>query len=297
MNTIGEGARVKGDFEVSISKIVTPFSFLKSHTHDYYEIYYLMSGRRRLYIGNQCYSLKKGSLAFIPKNVPHKTMTASPPEHERLVIYFHDAYIDSAVKEQPDLLLPFSGQEPVLELNQQEQAFVENLLLQMINEYSDKDRRGRALYFKSLLTQLLLFAGRKQPDGSTEELKPVNPSIREIVQHCNDHFREPMTLGQIAGRFFLSPSYVSRLLKKYTGHSFPEYLNTLRIRESQRLLRETGLKMIEIAEQVGYLNITHFNKNFKLITGMSPLQYKKMAQNMEHVTLKHKPEFLEKHRF
>lgn len=288
---------MKGDFEVSISKIVTPFSFLKSHAHDYYEIYYLMSGERRLTIGNQGYALKKGALAFIPKNVAHKTMTASPPEHERLVIYFHDAYIGSAVSEQPDLLLPFSARSPVLELNQQEQAYAENLLLQMINEYSDENRKGRALFFKTLLTQLLLFAGRKLPCAQEDEVKPVNPSIREIVQHCNEHFRKPMTLSEIAGRFYLSPSYVSRLLKKHTGRSFPEYMNTLRIRESQRLLRESSLKMIEIADQVGYLNITHFNKNFKLITGMSPLQYKKMTLTMEQVTLKHKPEFLEKHRF
>ncbi|MCZ8522482.1 MULTISPECIES: helix-turn-helix transcriptional regulator [Paenibacillus] len=287
---------MKGDFEVSISKIVTPFNFLKYHYHDYYEVYYLMSGERHFYIESQCYGIEKGALVFIHKNVLHKTMAAREPEHERFVVYFTDAYIHSLLTEQPDLLLPFADPHRVIQLNLQEQAFLENIILQMISEYSEPDRRGRDFYFKTLLAQLLLFAVRKVPDGLEQAVKPIHQSIQEIVHHCNEHFRDPLTLNELARDFFLSPSYVGRMLKKYTGFSFPEYLNTLRIREAQRLLRESSLKMIEIAQQVGYVNITHFNKNFKLITRMSPLQYRKMTLNMDGVTLKHKPEFLEKHR-
>lgn len=285
---------MNGDYEVSVSQILTPFNFPKPHYHDYYEIYYLLSGERYFYIENQSYHLKKGSLVFVNRNALHKTMTADRPEHKRFIVYFTRSFIEPSVSEQKDLLDPFESSHNMIHLNQQEQAFIENIIFGMINEYSDDGRKGRALYFKTLLLQLLLCAGRFIPEGSESELRPSEQMFHQIIQFCIENYRGPLTLNQIAAHFFLSPSYVGRLFKKHTGFSFPEYLNTLRIREAQRLLRETDLKIIEVADQVGYINNTHFNRNFKQMIKVSPLEYRRMTRNEIQVMVKHTPEFLER---
>nr|WP_279538006.1 AraC family transcriptional regulator [Paenibacillus turpanensis] len=153
------------------------------------------------------------------------------------------------------------------------------------------------MFFRSLLNQLLLFVIRKIPDKPDQEtLSAAGKSIHEIIRYCNEHYKEQLTLNQISKDFFLSPSYVGRLFRKYTGFSFPEYLNSLRIREAQRLLREEQLKIEDVSQRVGYINKTHFNKTFKQITQMSPLQYKKMTEGMDDVTLRYSSEFLEKNK-
>ena len=78
--------------------------------------------------------------------------------------------------------------------------------------------------------------------------------------------------------FFISQYYLSRSFKQVTGFTFIEYLNSVRIREAQRLLRETEKQVIQIAHMVGFNNISHFGRIFKAITKYTPLQYRKIYQ-------------------
>lgn len=83
-------------------------------------------------------------------------------------------------------------------------------------------------------------------------------------------------MTEIAEHFYISPHYLSRVFKEVTGLPLTEFVNMTRIREAQRLLRQTDAKIIDIAEQVGYGNLSHFGRVFKQQTGLSPLQYRKM---------------------
>ena len=86
-----------------------------------------------------------------------------------------------------------------------------------------------------------------------------------------------MTLQTISERFYISPYYFSRTFKQITGFTFIEYLNGVRIKEAQKLLRKTNLSIGKIAESVGYQNNTHFGRLFKKATGISPLAYRKQC--------------------
>src|SRR5690606_25133799 len=100
---------------------------------------------------------------------------------------------------------------------------------------------------------------------------------------CQENYHQNITLEMISSRFYISPYYFSRIFKQTTGLNFKEYLHLLRIREAQRLLKETELKIIEIAERIGYMNITHFNRKFKQVTHTSPKEYRKMVEHAQSV--------------
>ncbi|MDF2663173.1 MAG: AraC family transcriptional regulator [Paenibacillus sp.] len=269
---------MRNDFEIAFSKKTAPSTMPRCHYHDYYEIYYLLSGERYYYIEDTTYYLKQGCLLFIGKNRIHKTIDASRPEHERIVFYFDDALLQTyPAADAETILLPFRAESSMLELNVQEQSYAENLLFQMSREHVDTGQIGKQLFLQSLVVQLLLFAARKMNTADDVPAQLMHRKIAEVLDYCRSNYNESITLSFISSNFYISPSHFSRLFKQYTGFNLPEYLNTLRIREAQRLLRETKLKITEIAERVGYANITHFNRKFKLATQMSPNEYKSMA--------------------
>jgi YesN/AraC family two-component response regulator len=87
---------------------------------------------------------------------------------------------------------------------------------------------------------------------------------------------KPLTLPALSDHFYISTSHLSRLFKEVSGFTFTEYMNIVRIKEAQKLLRETNFKVADIAETVGFGNIAHFGRVFKENTNITPLQYRSL---------------------
>lgn len=104
----------------------------------------------------------------------------------------------------------------------------------------------------------------------TYEREEINSAIRYIRQHYEGN----ITLEEISGHVNLSRVYFSQLFKGETGMSFTDYLIQYRITEAKKLLRNTDLKMYEIASKVGIPDQHYFNRLFKNITGVTPAKYK-----------------------
>jgi AraC-like DNA-binding protein len=242
-------------------------------------LYYLLAGERYYFIKDRTYFVRKGGLIFINTNELHKTTDTGVPDHERIMVRFAENFIDGDRHPMIDLLVDFEKKIPCLiELPVRNQQQVEDLLQRMLREIEQQEAGFEAI-LQTLLIQLLIYIyrySRNLQTGSFRHLSPVHEKISEVVQYINGHFQEPITLGLLSREFYISPFYLSRVFKEVTGFTFIEYLNTLRIKEAQRLLRETGAKVIVISEQAGFGNIAHFGRIFKKLTGLSPLQYKKL---------------------
>ena len=90
------------------------------------------------------------------------------------------------------------------------------------------------------------------------------------VDYITEHFREGVTLRQVAADCHVNTSYLGQIFRKETGSAFTDYVNNLRIQEAQRLLNNPTMKVYEIAEQVGFTDYHYFLKIFKKVTGRSP---------------------------
>ena len=102
--------------------------------------------------------------------------------------------------------------------------------------------------------------------------------IEKVVKYIQEHFSEDITLNDIAENVYLSPVYVSRLIKEQTGKNFVTLMMEFRIERAVNLLQHTELYVYEIAEQVGYDNLKYFYKVFRKVTGKSPNDYRKTAK-------------------
>ena len=97
-----------------------------------------------------------------------------------------------------------------------------------------------------------------------------NSVVGMAVAYITEHYREGVTLKQVAADCHINTSYLGQVFRKETGSAFTDYVNALRIQEAQRLLSNPTLKVYEVAEQVGFTDYHYFLKIFKKVTGITP---------------------------
>jgi len=105
--------------------------------------------------------------------------------------------------------------------------------------------------------------------------KTSNHIIQSVIDYINVYYYLDLKLEQFANLYFLNPNYLRNLFKKCTGTNFTDYLNRFRIKKAIELLKNSDKKIIDICTQVGFNNVTYFNKLIKKYTGSSPKQHKK----------------------
>ncbi|MDD9266299.1 helix-turn-helix domain-containing protein [Paenibacillus sp. GCM10023248] len=249
------------------------------HMHDMYELYYLYEGERMYFIRDRSYLILPGDLVLINRRELHATSDSERLGHARVVMNFSESYLESAKEDAPFLLDAFTGATPVLRLDLPTRRFVEDILGQMIHE-AKETQLGQSFALRHYLIELLLFTARfvhMHPVTSPEHVSPLHRKISTIVRHINTHFAEPVRLEELAERFEISPAYLSRMFKEITGFSLVEYVNLVRVQEAQRLLTQTRMKVILIAEQVGFGSLVQFGRVFRHITKTTPLRYRQSA--------------------
>jgi two-component system response regulator YesN len=89
---------------------------------------------------------------------------------------------------------------------------------------------------------------------------------------------ENISLKSIAAQFYMNPVYLGRLFRKSYNQYFNEYLLNLRIQEAQKLLRQTDLRMYEVAARIGFQNADYFVTQFEKIVNMSPTAYRNLLK-------------------
>lgn len=99
-------------------------------------------------------------------------------------------------------------------------------------------------------------------------------AVRGAIGYMEEHYAQPITQTEVAGHVGLSSEYLSRIFKEETGVKFVVYLNNLRLKHALRLLESTNMKVYEVAEQVGYSNLSYFSTVFKKNFGQNPFDYK-----------------------
>jgi len=105
------------------------------------------------------------------------------------------------------------------------------------------------------------------------------PVIARAKQFINEHQTEELSLGQVAKAVNMSTFYFCKMFKKITGINFTDYLSRVRIEKAKNLLLNRNLRISEIAYEVGFQSLTHFNRVFKKITGQSPTEYRGQLAN------------------
>lgn len=86
--------------------------------------------------------------------------------------------------------------------------------------------------------------------------------IKKVKEYIDTYYQKPITVQWLAGKFHISPNYLSMLFKKETSVNIVKYINQMRIKEGEHLLRNTDLSVKAVAEKVGFSSTRYFSKLF-----------------------------------
>ena len=105
-------------------------------------------------------------------------------------------------------------------------------------------------------------------------------AIRRAKEFIQEHKESDLSLSQVAKAVNISVFYFCKMFKKVTGLNFTEYLSRVRIEKAKNLLLNPNLRVSEIAFNVGFQSLTHFNRVFHKIVGQSPTVYRRKLPNI-----------------
>jgi YesN/AraC family two-component response regulator len=100
------------------------------------------------------------------------------------------------------------------------------------------------------------------------------PLITRAKRYIEEKQSEDLSLGEVAKAVNTSTFYFCKMFKKATGLHFTEYVSRVRIEKAKNLLLNPNLRISEVAYEVGFQSLTHFNRVFKKITGQSPTEFR-----------------------
>ena len=123
-----------------------------------------------------------------------------------------------------------------------------------------------------MLADLIQYFSVHTLPENTRRQKQSNDVLREIIAYVNNHYKDSLTLDDMARQTGFSREYFCRFFKQHMGITFLRYVNEVRISHAGRLLSDTDLSISEIMQESGFTNQTLFNRLFKEIYGMTPRQ-------------------------
>lgn len=243
------------------------FSPLQSdHYHNFYEIFYLLSGHSDFLLKDSIYHMEKGDLVFIaPSELHHSLYNA---DCEVCMIYFRPEH--RLIQSFP-LPHSFKGSVPALY-----QDPFHTLLNRMIAEYANADEYSNA-FMAAYLQEILLMLMRHSVMAAKEPelLNAKDADILRAMKHIYNHYTSPLTLEEVSSIASLSPTYFSKKFKQITGMGFKEYVNFVRLKHARQALLTTKSSITEIALAYGFNDSNYFKDLFKKVYGKSPREFRK----------------------
>lgn len=115
-----------------------------------------------------------------------------------------------------------------------------------------------------------------EKSGEREQGESASSSfiVKNALHYIEENYTQKLTLSEVAEKTYVSQWHLSKLLNRHTGQSFSDILNHVRIEHAKELLKDPALRIGDISEQVGFLDLAHFSRVFKKQEGVSANEYR-----------------------
>ena len=241
------------------------------HTHNHTELFYIVGGKGQFFIEDQCFPVDVNNLVIINPNVIHTeaSLNAQPLEYIVLGIDGIELANSENSNGQFCILNCFESMEIV--------SCLRNILREMELQNDGYEDICQA-YLEILIIRLMRstsLAVQAEP-----QVISGNRQCAAVRRYIDLHFKEALTLEQLAEDAHMNKYYLSHAFKREYGISPINYMITKRIEESKYLLAETDLSMSQVAQLLGFSSLSYFSQVFRRTQSVSPMEYRQNTRNI-----------------
>ena len=251
---------------------------IELHSHNFFELVYVVSGQCTHRLGNEQSRIKAGDYFIIDTGSEHSYINTDK-KLEIINCLFMPDYIDRALTDCPTLadllsnkILRFGVPVDICAADRtfhDDDGTVSRLMRKMMAEYEAK-RTGYMELLRCYLTQALVCAVR-----ASENISPkLHPATQSVIDYLHQNYSLPLSLNAISKQAGYTAPYISSVFSMDMGMTVQCFLQKLRIEKACKLMDETNLSVSSVAQQVGYSDSKHFSEIFRRHKGMSPKAYK-----------------------
>ena len=265
-----------------------PFRTVRWHFHPEFEIHLITTTSGRVFVGDYIGGFTPGNLVMTGPNLPHNWLSDVAPgvviPQRCIVLQFCAGFIEGCASLFPslDLLGLIDQAQRGLEFTSVTGAAVAPLMHAML----EGDRLSRPAIFMQILELMLRDQNRRMLASVGYRVQPA-VYMTQPLNHVLDHIARNLSFDlretELAALSGYTPSAFSRAFHRQTGMPFVAYVNSLRVNRACHLLTSSDRLITDICFEVGFNNISNFNKRFQALTAMTPRDYRsRHRENSRH---------------
>lgn len=258
------------------------------HFHPHYQLFVVLKGSGTRFIGDSIKPFSEGDLVFIGPNLPHlwrsdaRYFEKDSAEHTRgIVVYFKEDFLGREFLQKQETvylnqLLHLSLQG--IEWKGESRLRIETALKRLVAQPPDFQRLVSLLQLlgeMAHMTDYSLIASM----GYTNTVKPEEAHrMRLVHEYVLNHFQDKIELAAVADLIGMSPPAFCRYFKARANKTFLDFVSEVRVGHACKLLIGNQLNVAQICYECGFRTLSNFNRQFRAITGTTPLDYKRSYQ-------------------
>lgn len=251
------------------------------HYHDECEVLNIRKGMGKIFIGDHMSSFQEGDIFVIGSNVPHILRTDHNEDnlHPDEIIFIHlSADMLSSMMVIPenrrlrDVFLKASSGIKI-------SAAVSTTIAQLIKNITYARETERLILALQIMNAISNTGEFELVSSTSLKLRFNNNDdarLNKIYNYTLLNFQKNITLKEVAALVYLGPHSFCRYFKSRTRRSFSSFLIEIRISHACKLLSDTDYSMSVVSYESGFMNVSNFNRQFKIIKGRTPFEYKKL---------------------
>lgn len=247
------------------------------HHHDFYEIYFFLSGNVQYNIESRTYLLAPGDVLLIsPLELHQPAFGENRQLYERFVLWIDRTFLDNIRVPGCDFTACFNtssrGRTNLLHFNGMERQLLTFQMEQLLEE-AGSDKPFSQINALTYLTQILVQLNRQASLGMSRPSSPVAEStVSHVLAYINDHYSEDLSLDYLSNRFFISKYHLSREFNRLVGTSVHHYIILKRLVMAKQMMA-AGMPSTEVYQHCGFGDYSNFYRAFRAEYEISPKQF------------------------